>query len=1226
MNTNYNYILGLDMGVGSVGWACLLVNDDNEPYLILDLGSRIFEPEGLSVEDRRVARGTRRVLRRRKRRVQRTKKMFIRYKMLDELEVDNAFSKNLDPYLLKLKGKKEELTYEELLVVLVHYAKARGFKSNRKIDENDASSKVSATEEQKLLFAKQTLERELQEKKELNPSYTITNYLLEKKSINNRLRNTNGEYIYGITRKMIEEEVDMILDKQLELGKINEEFINEYKDILLRQRLFSEGPDSGPYQNPLNQMIGKCGFEKDQPRAPKASLTYELFTLVQKLQDVRYHFKGKNDKFRLKPEEVKKVVKEAMNGKKVTYALIKKTVNMDIEFYNLRISKKDYVKIVKDISENPEKDLNQEIEKAKLSLELYSLKQFNNLKKQLSSFGIKDELSQKQYDCLADCLSRNKSDYEMDRYLNGERDSLEDVKLSNEIKDAVKKMKDTGFKEFGKVSLKFLYNILPYMINEGMNYYEACKTCGYDHTHKHTNKIDFDEIPVIDEILSQLEKTITNKSVVRTLVETRKVVNAIIHRYGKPVEIHMEMARELTKDSNERRDIINEQQFNKIKNDALRNQIYSKHSDIFGSIQEISSQDLIKYRLFIEQGGICPYTLAITGNEAESTIHESMLFKNDEVEIDHIIPYTKTFDDRYENKALVLKKRNIDKGNKIPLDYFSQEKTVGLSKYYTWIKQRQYISANKKERYFAEKIDERFINDYRARTLNDTRYAAKAFKEILSYSFPSIKIKSFTGQITAKLRSVWNLNGLTHSMHEENYTLQKIQHKELNDMYEQLSTMIADGLTSKDKKMKNILDKIKKVYEEDEKIKNRDNHLHHALDAAVIACATDKVRRRIEIEEMVRRQKGVDQIAYEEYKIDEETGEVIETYTKYMTKEEYQNKKTKLMYESKSKFPLPYPYFDREVILRVYEMNPKIQKTELMHIYKSRLNDEKDSSMISYPSAQVIRLINPLFVSHHYSSKISGKLHKATYYGVKNTETGLIMTERISITQPSFDKKKLEKIYDKDNTQKYIYQSVKEWLGDYKNGEEAYKAQRNLPKNKNGNEIKKVKLNDDLVKESFEIKKGMKQYVDKTDVLQIHVYTRKNDNSLYFVAMDRFRLLNIDKRDDLDLLLWNSSNKCITINNNDLKNKDFIKKPLVLYKGQTIYLETNSGSGLCQVVGLTSGKLEVKSNLGDSYDLIHSHIISHINKENRVRIAVSTIKSIKPISVDVLGKIHSHVL
>ena len=77
------------------------------------------------------------------------------------------------------------------------------------------------------------MEGELLAKQKNDPAYTITNYLLEMQSTNNRLRNTGGEYTYGITRKMVEEEVDMILNKQLELNLINEDFINEYKTHIM---------------------------------------------------------------------------------------------------------------------------------------------------------------------------------------------------------------------------------------------------------------------------------------------------------------------------------------------------------------------------------------------------------------------------------------------------------------------------------------------------------------------------------------------------------------------------------------------------------------------------------------------------------------------------------------------------------------------------------------------------------------------------------------------------------------------------------------------------------------------------------------------------------------------------------------------------------------------------------------------------------------------------------
>lgn len=38
------YILGLDIGISSVGWALLKINEDNKPIKIKDLGVKIFSP------------------------------------------------------------------------------------------------------------------------------------------------------------------------------------------------------------------------------------------------------------------------------------------------------------------------------------------------------------------------------------------------------------------------------------------------------------------------------------------------------------------------------------------------------------------------------------------------------------------------------------------------------------------------------------------------------------------------------------------------------------------------------------------------------------------------------------------------------------------------------------------------------------------------------------------------------------------------------------------------------------------------------------------------------------------------------------------------------------------------------------------------------------------------------------------------------------------------------
>ena len=74
-----HYALGLDIGIGSVGWAVLQNNLNGEPIRIWDLGVRIFDKaeqpktgESLAAP-RRDARSTRRRLRRHRHRLERIK-------------------------------------------------------------------------------------------------------------------------------------------------------------------------------------------------------------------------------------------------------------------------------------------------------------------------------------------------------------------------------------------------------------------------------------------------------------------------------------------------------------------------------------------------------------------------------------------------------------------------------------------------------------------------------------------------------------------------------------------------------------------------------------------------------------------------------------------------------------------------------------------------------------------------------------------------------------------------------------------------------------------------------------------------------------------------------------------------------------------------------------------------------------------------------------------------
>ena len=80
-----------------------------------------------------------------------------------------------------------------------------------------------------------------------------------------------------------------------------------------------------------------------------------------------------------------------------------------------------------------------------------------------------------------------------------------------------------------------------------------------------------------------------------------------------------------------------------------------------------------------------------------------------------------------------------------------------------------------------------------------------------------------------------------------------------------------------------------------------------------------------------------------------------------------------------------------------------------------------------------------------------------------------------------------------------------------------------------------------------------------------------------------------------------------------------------LNKNDLVKVVTNDDrESIAYVVGFTSGKLEVKSKIGDGYDIISNKISPNniFNKQlSQYQITVSTIKEIKKLSISVLGEI-----
>lgn len=1207
MKYDNNYILGLDLGVGSVGWSCVELNTAKEPKRIIAANSYIFPAEQGSLEERRNARGQRRLNRRKQNRVKIIKNLFWKKGLLEQQYVktfwDTEFNNYDDPYTIKVKGLNEKLLPQELMIALVHYAKKRGFKSNRKKDEISNNSK-SATEDQKLLYAISTTENELKEKNQ-----TISQYILETKEEKGRILNTDGNYHIGIKRSMVEDEVTQLLDKQIEFNVIDEAFKEEYLNILLHQRSFSAGPDQGFYKEhySIENMRGKS--MDGNMRAPLKSPSYEIFKMMQDLCNVRYfeYNQEKREEKSLTRDEIQKIILLALNNKEIKYKVIKDVLGKErnIFFKGIHLVRKDYEEITKIKQEDPSVDdkiIRENYILNKKKLNNAKLDNYVTIKNAFKKIGIilgKDDI--KLMDQITELLCLYKSDDE----IISNMDKYDQIEGKDEIfKNYLLQLDTKYMKTFGKLSYELLYRLIPEMWEHNYGYSEAMSAIGYDHTNKKQQSESSAKLPNFDIMMADLDLHITNRKVVSTIKNTKDIINKLIAKYGRPYAIHIEMSRDLTKTDREAKQCLDQSYANRMKNISLKTEILNKFNQ-FDSIEDISYQDLLKYKLFKEQQGICPYTLAQSGDINKAKIFENRIF-SDEYEVDHIVPYSKCFDDRYCNKVLVKKAANQEKRDRLPLQYFDNE--VGIGLYQNWVN-NNIQSYHKRKYLLATDITDDMKQEFSARAINDTRYIATEITKILRYYFGDVKIRVYNGQLTDKVKGIWGLKNLTHSYQSSNYVLHQEYDEQILEKYSILNQLSDEGKYLSDEAAKVKKDILK--FEEKRDQKNRNNHLHHALDATIIACLTDSLNIRIaKFEQGTRQIKQLEKynkpIKLLINNVDSETGEVS-------TEEQLIDSKHALFEQchvDHMQFPRPYPEFTEEVKYRIFERDEARMKQLI-----SELNNYKEN----YNYIKEAKVLN---IAHRCDKKVTGRLHKETIYGVKPSvedPTEMVITNRVNIDTNKFNLKTIDKLYDKDGSQKEVYDVIKKWLGHYSDGEKAKKAQ-GLPMCKNGTVIRKVKLDTGAIKEQILINKEQKQYVAKDEVVRVDVYKRHDDDKLYFVGMDRYRCAN--EHTGQNLLLWHGQAKNnLLINENDLDNLGFTKVNTI-YKNQVIKVNLRNGKhAMAKSVGFSSGKFEVKSLIGDNYDLYEG--INMNPSKNRCSITVSTIESIEMVKTNILGEVLS---
>lgn len=739
---------GLDIGIASVGWAVLGENR------IIDLGVRCFDKaetadkgESLNLA-RRSARLLRRRLRRRAWRLTKLARLLKREGLITDLSIlkqqpDKGF-KTPNLWKLRVDALNRKLEAEEWARVLYHLAKHRGFHWMSKAEEKKADDDKEGGAVKKGLAGTKKL---MQEKNYRTAAEMVLAEFPDAQ------RNKRGDYSKALSRILLADEMQRLFEQQRKFGnphataKLEATLLDRKTGLFWAQKPTLSGED-------LLKMLGKCTFEKGEYRAPKASFTAERHVWLTRLNNLRIEVDGKTRplteaerRFAL-PLPYQQV--SDFSYKQLGNALVKEGFLQKEHFKFAGLS------YPSDKQKEEEKAKNPEDEK------LVKLPGWQELRKALKEAGLESEWQKisvaaldgqpQLLDEIARVLSVYKEDEEVERELG---------KLDLPNKTAmVDALITTRFDKFSNLSLKALYKILPHM-ETGMRYDEACVEAGYHHSQLHevgagANKYlppfysgrDKDgRLKFVDDM-----DIPRNPVVLRAINQARKVVNALIKLYGSPHEVHIEMARDLSRNFDERRDIKKSQDEFRDRNEKDR----AAFNTEYNASGELKGREFEKWQLYREQHGKCAYSL--------EPLDINRLFEMGYVEIDHALPYSRSFDDSKNNRVLVLAAENRNKGNMTPYEYLGgRTNSERWRQFVAFVESNKTYRQAKRNRLLKKDFSEDEASSFRDRNLNDTRYICRFFKNYIERYLKLADVSEakrcvvVSGQLTSFLRARWGL-------------------------------------------------------------------------------------------------------------------------------------------------------------------------------------------------------------------------------------------------------------------------------------------------------------------------------------------------------------------------------------------------------------------------------------------------------------------------------------
>ncbi len=310
----------------------------------------------------------------------------------------------------------------------------------------------------------------------------------------------------------------------------------------------------------------------------------------------------------------------------------------------------------------------------------------------------------------------------------------------------------------GHLSKVTIERLLPHL-SAGLRYNEAVEAAGLGHHSNRHASGNEDKLPYYGTVLSQAvggdpagyskpeqHGRLANPRVHIALGQVRKLFNAIVDEHGKPYEVVVELARELKQNEQQRREDKKSQKENRERNERLRSAAFD------AGHSNLSGKDMGRLRLWDEQGKpnerICPFT-------GESLSIESVL--SPETEVDHLLPGCRSLDISMNNKVVVMAAANQEKGKRTPFEAWGHD-----NERYDAIVARARLLPAEKEWRFKENAMERLEQDDRFldRQLNEHRYLSRLVSDYLEVAVPHNRIWVTPGRMTAKLRRDWGLDSI----------------------------------------------------------------------------------------------------------------------------------------------------------------------------------------------------------------------------------------------------------------------------------------------------------------------------------------------------------------------------------------------------------------------------------------------------------------------------------